>query len=95
MFIVREILPDYWAPLGVWVIREAVRDALTGSGSGVVGGGGGVSGVGGGSGARRFDSIDDALRDLRGRIRTPHVKWQSEMQLLDECRFQRTLTDFW
>ena len=93
VFIVREILPDYWAPLGVWVIREAVRDALTGSGSGVVGGG--VNGVGGGSGARRFDSIDDALRDLRARIRTPHVKWQSEMQLLDECRFQRTLTDFW
>jgi hypothetical protein len=32
VFIVREILPDYWAPLGVWVIREAVRDALTGRG---------------------------------------------------------------
>lgn len=28
IFIVREILPDYWAPLGVWVIREAVRDAM-------------------------------------------------------------------
>jgi len=29
IFIVREIRPDYWAPLGVWVIREAVRDAMT------------------------------------------------------------------
>ncbi len=28
IFIVREILPDYWAPLGVWVIREAIRDAM-------------------------------------------------------------------
>ncbi|RZN38031.1 MAG: hypothetical protein EF813_05285 [Methanosarcinales archaeon] len=96
VFIVREIRPDYWAPLGVWVIREAVRDALTGSSGGVAGDGvSGADGVGGGSGARRFDSIDDAFRDLRGRIRTPHAKWQSEMQLLDKCRFQRTLTDFW
>jgi len=28
IFIVREILPDYWAPLGVWVIRETVRNAM-------------------------------------------------------------------
>ena len=28
MFMIREIRPDYWAPLGVWVIREAVRNAL-------------------------------------------------------------------
>lgn len=26
--IVREITEEYWAPLGVWVIRETVRDAL-------------------------------------------------------------------
>ncbi|WP_214044062.1 Nre family DNA repair protein [Methanomethylovorans sp.] len=28
VFMIREIRPDYWAPLGVWVIREAVRNAL-------------------------------------------------------------------
>ncbi len=28
VFMVREIRPDYWAPLGVWVVREAVRQAL-------------------------------------------------------------------
>lgn len=28
VFMVREIRPDYWAPLGVWVVREAVRNAL-------------------------------------------------------------------
>ena len=28
VIILREIHPSYWAPLGVWVIREAVRDAL-------------------------------------------------------------------
>lgn len=28
MFMIREITPDYWAPLGVWVVREAARNAL-------------------------------------------------------------------
>ncbi|MDI6858927.1 MAG: Nre family DNA repair protein [Methanocellales archaeon] len=28
VFVVREILPDYWAPLGSWVIRETVRNAM-------------------------------------------------------------------
>lgn len=28
VFVYREITPDYWAPLGVWVIREGVRHAL-------------------------------------------------------------------
>jgi DNA repair protein NreA len=27
-FVYREITPDYWAPLGVWVIREGVRRVL-------------------------------------------------------------------
>jgi hypothetical protein len=72
---VREILPDYWAPLGVWVIGEAVRDALTGRGM-------------------RFDGVNDALSKMQTRIRTPHDRWRGEMQLLDECRFQRTLAEF-
>lgn len=28
VFVLREITPDYWAPLGVWVVREGVRKAL-------------------------------------------------------------------
>ncbi len=28
VFMVREILPDYWAPLGSWVIQETVKDAM-------------------------------------------------------------------
>jgi len=28
VLIVREVTPDYWAPLGVWVIRETVRDCF-------------------------------------------------------------------
>ncbi|RNI15948.1 hypothetical protein EFE42_01530 [Methanohalophilus sp. RSK] len=29
VFAIREITPDYWAPLGVWVVREAARNALS------------------------------------------------------------------
>jgi len=28
VFVLREITPDYWAPLGVWVVREGMRNAL-------------------------------------------------------------------
>lgn len=31
-FVYREITEEYWAPLGVWVIREAVRTAMLGKG---------------------------------------------------------------
>ncbi len=30
IFAIREITPEYWAPLGVWVVREAARDAMSG-----------------------------------------------------------------
>lgn len=29
VLIIREVLPDYYAPVGVWKIREAVRDAFS------------------------------------------------------------------
>lgn len=28
IFVLREITPDYWAPLGVWVVREGMRNTL-------------------------------------------------------------------
>ena len=28
VLIVRDVTPDYWAPLGVWIIRETVRDSF-------------------------------------------------------------------
>ncbi|MBN2111132.1 MAG: hypothetical protein JW705_08640 [Methanosarcinaceae archaeon] len=28
VFVVREIRPEYWAPLGVWVVREGIRNAM-------------------------------------------------------------------
>lgn len=32
VFVYREITDEYWAPLGVWVIREAVKHAMEGKG---------------------------------------------------------------
>ena len=32
VFVYREITEDYWAPLGVWVIREAIKTAMEGKG---------------------------------------------------------------
>ncbi|WP_445474178.1 Nre family DNA repair protein [Methanococcoides methylutens] len=29
VFMIREITPEYWAPLGVWVVREAARNAMS------------------------------------------------------------------
>ena len=29
VFAIREITPDYWAPLGVWVVREAARETVS------------------------------------------------------------------
>jgi hypothetical protein len=31
VFVLREITPHYWAPFGVWVVREGVRKALKNS----------------------------------------------------------------
>ncbi|MFB6245436.1 MAG: hypothetical protein ABEJ03_03775, partial [Candidatus Nanohaloarchaea archaeon] len=28
VLVIRDVSPDYWAPLGVWVIREGVRQAF-------------------------------------------------------------------
>lgn len=28
VLVVREVTPDYWAPLGVWIIRESVRNSF-------------------------------------------------------------------
>jgi hypothetical protein len=72
VIVVREVYSSYWAPLGVWVVREAVRRAL--GGQPVI-----------------FDSFDDAVEYICGRIRTPRDLWISQMRLLGECRAQRTL----
>ena len=48
----RDIGPGYWAPVGVWLIREAMRDAMK-------------------SNPRVFDSIEEAIRHVSGRVSSP------------------------
>jgi hypothetical protein len=68
---IREIRPSYWAPLGVWVVREAVRKTMKERG-------------------KRFERIEDALEDLKSRLKTPESLWRDKIKFLK----RRTLFDF-
>jgi len=68
VFILREITPDYWAPLGVWVVREGVRKALQNP-------------------PETFESLEAAISDLSGRIRTPKIEWIQQAKSLSDFRF--------
>ncbi|WP_406656323.1 Nre family DNA repair protein [Methanolobus sp. ZRKC2] len=75
IFVVREIRPEYWAPLGVWVVREGVRRAME-------------------SRPRVFESVESALQDMSGRIKTPYNEWKKKAEMLSDIRAQRTLDSF-
>lgn len=75
VFVLREITPDYWAPLGVWVVREGMRKTLQ-------------------SPPKIFESLDAAVSDLAGRVRTPKMEWTQQAKLLSDFRFQTTLDLF-
>jgi len=75
VFILREITPDYWAPLGVWVVREGVRKALQNP-------------------PETFESLEAAVSDLSGRVRTPKIEWIQQAKTLSDFRFQKTLESF-
>ena len=71
---VREISQSYWAPLGVWVVREVARKAMS-------------------SAPQRFSTLQEALREIDRRIKTPTSQWQKTSKLLAEP-IQRSLADF-
>lgn len=75
VFVLREITPDYWVPLGVWVVREGMRKTLQ-------------------SPPKIFESLDAAVSDLAGRVRTPKMEWTQQAKLLSDFRFQTTLDLF-
>jgi len=72
--LVREISEKYWAPLGVWVVREAARAALANS-------------------PQKFESREEALAEMRTRIRTPICEWRAQSELVGGSR-QTTLASF-
>lgn len=73
--MIREISPAYWAPLGVWVVRQTVREVLKNR-------------------PRVFDTVDDALTDIRTRIREPYEKWGPKLGMFTERKYQSTLGSF-
>lgn len=75
VFVLREITPDYWAPLGVWVVREGMRKALQNP-------------------PQKFDSLEAAVSDLSGRIKTSKTEWVQQAKMLSDFRFQTTLDFF-
>ncbi|MCQ1534285.1 hypothetical protein FTO70_00940 [Methanosarcina sp. KYL-1] len=75
VFVLREITPDYWAPLGVWVVREGMRNALQNP-------------------PKTFESLEAAVADLAGRVRTPRDEWMQQAKMLSDFRFQTTLDSF-
>lgn len=75
VFVLREITPDYWAPLGVWVVREGMRKALQNS-------------------PESFESLEAAVSELAGRVRTPKTEWIQQAKILSDFRFQTTFDYF-
>ncbi|AKB38384.1 hypothetical protein MSSAC_3794 [Methanosarcina siciliae C2J] len=75
VFVLREITPDYWAPLGVWVVREGMRNALQNP-------------------PGTFESLEAAVSDLAGRVKTPKIEWIKQAKMLSDFRFQKTLDSF-
>jgi hypothetical protein len=60
---VREISEKYWAPLGVWVVREVARAAMNAP-------------------PQRFSTLDEALCEMRKRIKTPSNEWRCYSRLI-------------
>ncbi|RSD34354.1 MAG: hypothetical protein CI953_926 [Methanohalophilus sp.] len=75
VFAIREITPDYWAPLGVWVVREAARNALS-------------------TEPAFFETLEEALMDMKTRINTPFYQWREKSELLPYVKEQTTLSRF-
>lgn len=73
--MIREISPAYWAPLGVWVVRQTVREVLKNR-------------------PRVFDTVDDALRDMRTRVKEPYEKWGPKLDMFEKRKYQATLGSF-
>lgn len=74
-FALREVTPEYWAPLGSWKIREALRSAFK-------------------TPPKRFKAVEEALKDLTSRIKTPFEEWFRWAKHLRSYLTQMRLEDF-
>jgi len=75
VFVFREAYPDYILPVGVWQVRENVRNAMR-------------------QRPKRFDSLEEALRYIEGRLTLSIRQWAEAGTLLRRTLTQRKLTDY-
>lgn len=75
VFVFREIRPEYYAPLGVGIVRETARRAMS-------------------SAPRRFDSIDEALKDMQTRINVSMDFVKKKSWVLSNYGRQKSLSQF-
>jgi hypothetical protein len=75
VFIFREAYPDYILPVGVWQVRENVRNAMRQQPS-------------------RYDTIEEALGRVMGRLSIPLKRWIEAGPLLRRTLTQRKITEY-
>ncbi|MGD2201154.1 MAG: Nre family DNA repair protein [Candidatus Bathyarchaeota archaeon] len=75
VFIIREAYPDYILPVGVWQVRENVRNAMQ-------------------QPPLVYDTMEEALSRLRGRLSIPLESWMDAGFLLRQTLAQRKITDY-
>ncbi|MBN1683308.1 hypothetical protein JW865_07130 [Candidatus Bathyarchaeota archaeon] len=75
VFIFREAYPDYIIPVGVWQVRENVRNAMRQK-------------------PKRFENINDALKQVMNRLSIPLEKWIESGPLLKHTLTQRKITEY-
>ena len=75
VFVFREIRPEYYAPLGVGIVRETARRAFNNQ-------------------PKYFDTIEDALKDIKTRLDTPIQTIKEKSWILNEYGKQKSLSDF-
>ena len=75
VIVLREARPGYIMPVGVWQVRENVRNAMR-------------------QRPMKFDSLEEALAWIRGRLRIPLEKWIENSDLLRSLIYQRRITQY-
>jgi DNA repair protein NreA len=75
ILIFREIRPEYYAPLGVGIVRETAKSTFQNK-------------------PKHFDTIEDALKDIRKRIETPIKTIKEKSWLLNNYGKQKSIFDF-
>jgi hypothetical protein len=72
---IREVGEGYYAPLGVWNVREGMRKAFENK-------------------PVKFGDVDEALKYISSRLKTPFREWYREAKIPKMFKFQKKIVDF-